>query len=402
MQRLLYNAANLNGTVQVKSMENQENKKIVVLQVLPELGQGGVELGTIEIASELQKQGIENYVASEGGRMEYNLERIKVKHFTLPLKTKNIFKMYLNSLRLARIIKKYGITIVHARSRAPAWSAYWAAKRCGVHFVTTFHGTYGLGPWGIKKFYNKIMTYGERVIAISNHIKQHILQNYKTDESKIRLIHRCVNMENFNVETTSAERMIKYLEDNHIPEDKPIVTLIGRLTNWKGQKLLIEALHLIDNEDFFCVMIGDDQGRKKYSSELRKMIAGYNLTDRFLFIRNVKDIPAAMMVSDVVLSTSIEPEAFGRIAIEGQAMGRVVVASNIGGSVETVIDGVTGRLYESTSAKALAEAIEWALHLSTEEREKIGAAGIKNVKEHFTKQIMCDKTIEVYKELINL
>ena len=398
----MYNTANLNGTVQVKSMENQDNKKIVVLQVLPELGQGGVELGTIEIASELQKRGIENYVASEGGRMEYNLERIKVKHFTLPLKTKNIFKMYLNSLRLARIIKKYGITIVHARSRAPAWSAYWAAKRCGVHFVTTFHGTYGLGPWGIKKFYNKIMTYGERVIAISNHIKQHILKNYKMDESKIRLIHRCVNMENFNVETTSAERMIKYLEDNNIPEDKPIVTLIGRLTNWKGQKLLIEALHLIDNEDFFCVIIGDDQGRKKYSSELRKMIANYNMTDRFLFIRNVKDIPAAMMVSDVVLSTSIEPEAFGRIAIEGQAMGRVVVASNIGGSVETVIDGVTGRLYESTSAKALSEAIDWALHLSTEEREKIGAAGIKNVKEHFTKQIMCDKTIEVYKELINL
>lgn len=383
-------------------MENQDNKKIVVLQVLPELGQGGVELGTIEIASELQKRGIENYVASEGGRMEYNLERIKVKHFTLPLKTKNIFKMYLNSLRLAKIIKKYGITIVHARSRAPAWSAYWAAKRCDVHFVTTFHGTYGLGPWGIKKFYNKIMTYGERVIAISNHIKQHILKNYKTDESKIRLIHRCVNMENFNVETTSAERMIKYLEDNHIPEDKPIVTLIGRLTNWKGQKLLIEALHLIDNEDFFCVIIGDDQGRKKYSSELRKMIANYNMTDRFLFIRNVKDIPAAMMVSDVVLSTSIEPEAFGRIAIEGQAMGRVVVASNIGGSVETVIDGVTGRLYESTSAEALAKAIEWALHLSTAEREKIGAAGIKNVKEHFTKQIMCDKTIAVYKELINL
>ena len=383
-------------------MENQENKKIVVLQVLPELGQGGVELGTIEIASELQKRGIENYVASEGGRMEYNLERIKVKHFTLPLKTKNIFKMYLNSLSLARIIKKYGITIVHARSRAPAWSAYWAAKRCGVHFVTTFHGTYGLGPCGIKKFYNKIMTYGERVIAISNHIKQHILKNYKTDESKIRLIHRCVNMENFNVETTSAERMIKYLEDNHIPEDKPIVTLIGRLTNWKGQKLLIEALHLIDDEDFFCVIIGDDQGRKKYASELRKMIANYNMTDRFLFIRNVKDIPAAMMVSDVVLSPSIEPEAFGRIAIEGQAMGRVVVASNIGGSVETVIDGVTGRLYESTSAQALAEAIEWALHLSTEDREKIGAAGIKNVKEHFTKQIMCDKTIEVYKELINL
>ena len=157
--------------------------------------------------------------------------------------------------------------MVHARSRAPAWSAYWAAKRCGVHFVTTFHGTYGLGPWGIKKIYNKIMTYGERVIAISSHIREHIIKNYKTDPEKIRLIHRCVNVDNFNIETTTAERMIKYLEDNNIPEDKPIVTLIGRLTNWKGQKLLIEALNKIKEKEFFCVLVGDDQGRKKYSAE---------------------------------------------------------------------------------------------------------------------------------------
>lgn len=378
---------------------DNKSKKLVVLQVLPELNQGGVELGTIEIASALQAQGIENYVASAGGRMEYNLDRLKVKHFTLPLKTKNIFKLYINSWRLTKIIKEYGITVVHARSRAPAWSAYWAAKRCGVHFITTFHGTYGLGPWGIKKFYNKIMTYGERVIAISNHIKEHIIQNYGTDESKIRLIARCVNMENFNVETTTAERMIKFLETNEIPEDKPIITLIGRLTNWKGQKLLIEALNKIKDEDFFCLLVGDDQGRVKYTEELHDMIEKYGMDDRFAFVRHVGDVPAVMMVSDVVLSTSIEPEAFGRIAIEGQAMGRVVVASNIGGSKETVIDGVTGKLFESNNPDALAEAICWALHLSKAEREKIGAAAIKNIKEHFTKQIMCDKTIKVYNEV---
>lgn len=381
--------------------EVSENKakKLVVLQVLPELNQGGVELGTTEIASALQEQGIENYVASAGGRMEYNLERIKVKHFTLPLKTKNIFKMYINSLKLSKIIKDHGVTVVHARSRAPAWSAYWAAKRCGVHYVTTFHGTYGLGPWGIKKFYNKIMTYGERVIAISNHIKEHIIKHYGTDESKIRLIARCVNMENFNIETTTAERMIKFLENHGIPEDKPIITLIGRLTNWKGQKLLIEALNKIKTEDFFCVLIGDDQGRVKYTEELHEMIEKYGMTDRFLFIRHESDVPAAMMVSDVVLSTSIEPEAFGRIAIEGQAMGRIVVASNIGGSKETVIDGVTGKLFESGNPDDLAKAIQWALHLSSAERERIGAAAVKNVKEHFTKQIMCDKTIAVYNEV---
>ena len=379
-------------------MENNENK-MVVLQVLPELNQGGVELGTIEIASELQKRGIENYVASSGGRMAYNLERLKVKHFTLPLKTKNIFKLYINSRRLSKIIKEYGITIVHARSRAPAWSAYWAAKRCGVHFMTTFHGTYGLGPWGIKKIYNKVMTYGERVIDISDHIKAHIIKNYGTDESKIRRVSRCVNMENFDVEHISAERMIKLMEENNIPEDKPIVTLIGRLTNWKGQKLLVEALNKIKDEDFHCLLIGDDQGRIKYSEELRQKIEQYGMTDRYTFIRHVSDVPAAMMLSDIVLSTSIEPEAFGRIAIEGQAMGRIVIASNIGGSVETVIDGVTGKLFESGNADDLAKAIHWALHLSKEEKEKIGAAAIKNVKEHFTKQIMCDKTIKVYEEL---
>ncbi|MBR1825092.1 MAG: glycosyltransferase family 4 protein [Alphaproteobacteria bacterium] len=380
----------------------ENNQKPVVLQVLPELNQGGVELGTIEIASELQKRGIENYVASEGGRMQYQLERMKVKHFTLPLKTKNIFKMLVNAKKLEKIIKENGVTIVHARSRAPAWSAYWAAKRCGVHFVTTFHGTYGLGPHGIKKFYNRVMTYGERVIAISNHIKEHIIKNYGTDANKIRLIARCVNMDNFNVEHMTAERIIKFLEDNHLPEDKPLVTLIGRLTNWKGQKLLIEALNKIkDDTDFYCLLIGDDQGRVKYTEELHALIEKYGMNDRFAFIKHTLDVPAAMMVSDVVLSASIEPEAFGRIAIEGQAMGRVVIASNIGGSVETVIDGVTGRLFESENADSLAAALRWGLSLSTEEREKIGAAAIKNVKEHFTKQIMCDKTIKVYEELIN-
>ena len=379
-----------------------EEKKLVVLQVLPELNQGGVELGTIEIASELQKRGIENFVASEGGRMEPALQRLKVKHFTLPLKTKNIFKMYLNSLRLAKIIKKYGITVVHARSRAPAWSAYWASQRCGVHFVTTFHGTYGLGPKGIKKFYNKIMTYGERVIAISEHIKEHIIKNYGVNEDKIRLVHRCVNMENFDVNNISAERMIKLMEENEIPEDKPLITLIGRLTNWKGQKLLLNALEKIKDEDFCALLIGDDQGRTKYSDERKDMVKKFGLEGRVFFIRHVSDVPAAMMISDVVLSTSIEPEAFGRIAIEGQAMGRIVVASNIGGSKETVVDGVTGRLFESNNADDLAEKLRWALHLSVEEREKIGAAAVKNIKDHFTKQIMCDKTLKVYDEILNL
>ncbi len=383
-------------------MNKKEEKKPVVLQILPELGQGGVELGTIEIASELQKKGYTNFVASQGGRLEHSLDRMKVKHFTLPLKTKNPIKMYLNSLKLSKIIKENGINIVHARSRAPAWSAYWAAKRTGVKFLTTFHGTYGLGPKGIKKFYNRVMTYGDLVIAISTHIKNHILQNYNVDESKIRLIHRCVDMERFDVEKMTAERMIKLMEEHNIPEDKKIVLLIGRLTRWKGQKLMIEALKKIKDEDFFCIFVGDDQGREYYTNELKEDIKNKGLEGKFAFIRNIDDVPALMMISDVVVSASIEPEAFGRIAAEGQAMGRIVLASNIGGSLDSVLDGVSGKLFESNNPQALADALHWALNISPEERQKFAQAGIKNIKEHFTKQIMCDKTIAVYNELLNL
>ena len=383
-------------------MENMEEKKPVVLQVLPELDQGGVEIGTIEIASELQKQGYTNFVASEGGRLVHNLERMKVKHFTLPLKTKNPLKMYLNSLKLEKIIKENGINIVHARSRAPAWSAYWAAKRAGVKFLTTFHGTYGLGPKGIKKYYNRVMTYGDLVIAITQHIKQHMIDNYGVDENKIRLVYRCVNVEKFNPDDINVERMIKIMEEHNLPEDKRIVLLVGRLTRWKGQKLLIEALEKIKDRDFFCVFVGDDQGRVAYTQELKDDIKAKGMEGRFAFIRHLDDIPAMMMLSDVVVSASTDPEAFGRIAAEGQAMGKIVVASNIGGSLENIKDGVSGKLFESADASSLADAILWAFDLSKEEREKFAAEGIKNVKENFTKQIMCDKTLSVYKELLNM
>lgn len=383
-------------------MEKMEEKKPVVLQVLPELDQGGVEIGTIEIASELQKKGYTNFVASQGGRLAHSLDRMKVKHFTLPLKTKNPLKMYLNSLKLEKIIRENGINIVHARSRAPAWSAYWAAKRAGVKFLTTFHGTYGLGPKGIKKFYNRVMTYGDLVIAISQHIKQHMIDNYGVDENKIRLVYRCVNTEKFNPDEVNVERMIKIMEDHNLPEDKRIILLVGRLTRWKGQKLLIEALEKIKDKDFFCVFVGDDQGRDYYTNELRETIKEKGMEGRFAFIRHLDDVPAMMMLSDIVVSASTDPEAFGRIAAEGQAMGKIVVASNIGGSLENIKNGISGKLFESGNADSLAETLEWALSLSGEEREKFALEGKKNVKENFTKQIMCDKTLAVYNELLNM
>ena len=237
-------------------VKGKENKP-VVLQVLTELEMGGVEIGTVEIAGGMQKHGITNFVASQGGRLVYDLEKIKVGHLTLPLKTKNIFKMRKNADKLAQFIRENGINIVHARSRAPAWSAYWAAKKAGVHYMTTFHGTYGLGPWGLKKLYNRVMTYGERVIAISEHIKRHILANYKISEDKIRLVHRCVNTEKFSPEAVTPERMINTVRDYNIPDDKKVLLLGGRITRWKGQHLLIEALSKVKNQNYYCIIFGN-------------------------------------------------------------------------------------------------------------------------------------------------
>ena len=380
-------------------VKGKENKP-VVLQVLPELEMGGVEIGTVEIAGGMQKHGITNFVASQGGRLVYDLEKIKVGHLTLPLKTKNIFKMRKNADKLAQFIRENGINIVHARSRAPAWSAYWAAKKAGVHYMTTFHGTYGLGPWGLKKLYNRVMTYGERVIAISEHIKRHILANYKISEDKIRLVHRCVNTEKFSPEAVTPERMINTVRDYNIPGDKKVLLLGGRITRWKGQHLLIEALSKVKNQNYYCIIAGDEQGREEYVKELKGLIAKYGLENRVAIFGKVLDMPALMMVSNVILSTAIEPEAFGRIAIEGQAMGKIVVASNHGGSLDSVIDGKTGRLFYNNNAASLAEAIDWALSLSEGEEEKIAKAAVKNVKDNFTKEIMCAKTIKVYEELM--
>ncbi len=383
-------------------MEKGKDKIPVVLQVLPELEMGGVERGTVEIATDLKKRDIVNFVASQGGRLVYDLEKAKIKHFTLPLKTKNPFKMYSNSKKLEKIIKENGINIVHARSRAPAWSAYWAAKRTGVKFMTTFHGTYGLGPCGIKKLYNRVMTYGKLVITISEHIKKHILSNYKVDENKIRLIHRCVDIEKFSPEAVTQERMIKTVKDYNIPEDKPVILLGGRITRWKGQHLLVEALSLMKNQNYYCIIAGDEQGREDYVKELKLKAKKYGIENKVSVFGKVLDMPALMMVSNVVLSTAIEPEAFGRISIEGQALGKIVVASNIGGSVETIRDGETGKLFYSNNAQSLAEAIDWALDLPIHEIEKISKAAIKNVRDNFTKQIMCDKTVKVYEEILNL
>ncbi len=378
------------------------SKKPIILQVLPEMQVGGVELGTLEIATGLQKEGIRNFVASQGGRMLYELDKIKVQHFTLPLKSKNPIVGLFNYFSLKKIIIENDINIVHARSRAPAWSAYFAAKKCGVKFVTTYHGKYGLGPMGIKKIYNKVMTYGKLVIAISEHIKKHIISEYNVNEKKIRLIHRCVNLDRFSPNAVSQERVIKAINTFSIPEDKKVLLLHGRITRWKGHTLLLDALHKVKGDDWICLISGSDQGRKYFVDELKAQVMDLELEEKVKFIGFYNDPQALLMLADVVLSTAIEPEAFGRVSIEAQAMGKIVVASNHGGSLENIIDGVSGKLYENKNAQALAETIEWALNMSEKERTEMSKAAQKNAKDNFSIDVMCKKTIEVYNEVLKM
>jgi len=383
-------------------MSKDKVKNPVVLQILPELNQGGVELGTIQVAEALTNKGYKNYVASLGGRMEHQLERLGVRHIKLPLKTKNPIKILINAYKLTKIIKEEGINIVHARSRAPAWSAYIAAKKAKVTYVTTFHGTYGLGPLKIKRIYNRVMTLGKKVIVISSHIKKHVMKYYNIPEERLVFIHRCVDVEKFNPKKISQERQKTMIEQYEIPTDKKIILLIGRLTRWKGQELLIDALAKIkDRDDFHCVFTGDDQGRTEYSQGLIQKIKDNDMNSMFTFIKHTDDVPALMKVCDIVVSASIEPEAFGRIAAEGEAMGKIVLASNIGGSLDNLKDNVTGRHFISGNADDLSQKIIWALELNETQRREISKNAQNYIKENFTKEIMCDKTLKLYQELIN-
>ncbi|MFI3242164.1 MAG: glycosyltransferase family 4 protein [Alphaproteobacteria bacterium] len=377
-------------------------EELVVLQVLPEMEHGGVEVGTVEIATGLQKAGIRNFVASRGGRMLYELDKIKVQHFTLPLKTKNPIQGIVNYFSLKKIIKEHGINVVHARSRAPAWSAYFAAKKCGVKFITTFHGKYKFGPLSIKKVYNKVMTYGRLIIVISEHIKKHLINDYNVDKKKLRLVHRCVNIERFSPDSISEERIINVIKSYNIPDDKKILLLNGRITRWKGHTLLLDALAKLEEKDWLCIISGSDQGRKYFVDELKEKVMELGLEDKVKFIGFCSDIPALLSVSDVVFSTAIEPEAFGRASIEAQAMGKIIIASNHGGSLENIVDGITGRLYENKNPDALASAIRWAFKLTDSQKKIIAKAAQKNVEDNFSVDAMCKKTIDVYKELIKL
>lgn len=371
-----------------------------ILQVLPRLETGGVERGTIEVAQAIVDAGWRAIVASQGGRMEHELDRIGAEHITLPLASKHPWVIRRNGKALTRIIREQGISLVHARSRAPAWSALQAARAAGVPFVTTFHGTYNLGWFGLKRRYNAVMTMGDRVIAISEFIRWHMIKTYGVDDERVRVVHRGVDFSRFDPLKVSAERMIALSAHWRLSDDEPVIMLPGRLTRWKGQLLLIEALSRLKDLRFRCVLVGSDQGRTAYRQELEQAIDKAGLRDRVQIAEDCHDMPAAYMLADVVVSASTDPEAFGRVAAEAQAMGRPVVAPDHGAAPEIVQHHETGWLFAAMHPGSLADMLREALTLSSKARSDFAVRAMSHARAHFSKDSMCAKTLDVYREVL--
>ncbi len=386
-----------------ESPSQSSERFATVLQVLPAMAEsgGGVERGTVEIAKAITDAGGRAVVASSGGRMTHDLRRVGAEHITLPLDSKNPFVIYANINRLAQLVRSYEVDIIHARSRAPAWSAYYAARRTGCHFVTTFHGTYGI-EHPLKRHYNKIMTYGERVIAISSFIAGHIRQQYGTPSSHIRTIHRGVDLDRFSPKKVSAERVVMLANRWRLTDGYPVIMLPGRLTRWKGQGVFIKAIAKLNRRDIRCLIVGSDQGRTEYRHELEALIEQYDLGEVMRLVDYCDDMPAAYMLADVVVSASTDPEAFGRVIAEAQALGRLVIGPDHGGAKEQIIENETGWLVPPNDPDALAEYIKRSLEYDTAARNRAAARAIVNIRANFSKQSMCDKTLEVYDEVLQL
>ena len=378
-----------------------------VLQVIPKLGYGGAETGCYDIAHYLPENNCQSFIVTSGGELIKFIDKKKVKLIRLPVHSKNPLLILINSIILVGIILFFNISIVHARSRAPAWSCFIATKLTRRKFVTTFHGTYNFSG-KLKKFYNSIMVRSDLIIAGSNFIFSHIKENYSKYfkvKKKFLVIFRGINVDYYDSSTKLENEEKMLLKKWEIKKEKKIILMPGRLTSWKGQELLIEAINLVKielgYEAFHVVILGSDQGRDLYKKKLIRLTEQYRLTNQIKFIDHCDDMALAYKVSDVVVSPSIEPEAFGRIAVEAQSMEKLIIASNIGGSNETIVNEKTGFLFDSGNANSLSQKIIRAITMDEISLKLMGQEGRKNVIKKFNVEKMCFSTYSEYKRLLN-
>ena len=384
-------------------------KNIKVLQVIPRLGYGGAETGCYDLAHFLYEQGCKSYIATSGGELLKFINKKKVKVFRLPTHSKNPILILFNTIIISFIIIAYNINIVHVRSRAPAWSCLLATKLTFRKLVSTFHGTYNFNN-KLKKFYNSIMVRSDLVIAGSNFIFSHINENYGKffleNKRKLLVIFRGINTNYFNPQKISPIKLDKFSKQNNIDRNKFIILLPGRLTYWKGQKIFIEAIKLLyeksDIPSFEAIVLGNEQGRNVYKKQLIDLVLKHRLNKVIKFIDHCKEMPVAYGISNLVCSCSLEPEAFGRIAVEAQSMQIPIIASDIGGSKETIIKDKTGYLYKNKDPIDLANSIAEVMQKKYDLLQSLGIEGRKNVLKRFDVDKMCQTTFTEYKKLIKL
>jgi len=383
------------------------SSKLKVLHVIPRLGYGGAEIGCYDLAHYLKEQKSSSFIATSGGELLKYIDKKKVKLFRLPVHSKNPLLILINIFILTFIVLFYKINILHVRSRAPAWSCYYVSKITRCKLVTTFHGTYNFNS-SIKKKYNAIMLKSDCVIAGSNFIFSHIKEKYPEYISRIKkflVIFRGINTEYYDPDNIKESDRIKFLKKLNIEGNKKIILMPGRLTEWKGQEIFIEALNDLKTKygykNFIAILLGPDQGRKIYKKKLIRLIERFRLNNEVIFLEHAPSMPVAYSVSNVIVSASIEPEAFGRISVEAQSMKKPIVASDIGGSRETIVDNKTGLLFSSSDHHSLSEKLDFIFRLDDTSLNVMGNNGRKNVQKKFNVEKMCFSTYSEYKKLIN-
>ena len=371
-----------------------------IVQILPAMVRGGVERGTVETADAIQKHGGRAIVISHGGPMVRHLDRLGVTHHQLDVHSKNPFRWPQIRRRLKAILASEGADLVHVRSRAPAWIALPAAAALGMATVSTVHGRF-IALSAFKRLYNRKLLKTDHVIAISNYVKGLIISQYVGIEDRLTVVHRGVDTDLFSPEKVNQTRIVNFVESMAIPEDVPVIMLPARATFWKGQRILLQALAKIKDRPFICLMVGAGDGKPAFVSELVRYGQQLGLEGRFRLTPLIDDMPAALMVADVVVMPSITPEPFGRVALEAQAMGRPVVAFDHGGATESIKHGETGWLARPGDVDSLADALVAALTLGPRQRKTLAAAARQHIEAHFSTETMCRETIKIYRRVLD-
>jgi glycosyltransferase involved in cell wall biosynthesis len=374
-----------------------------LLQVVPRLETGGAEQTTLDVAAAVRAAGGRALVASMGGRMETALLACGAELERMTVHSKNPLVIIGNALRLAGMIRRRKVSLVHVRSRAPAFSVLLAARLTGAPVIATYHGVYNAKS-ALKRWYNGVMTRGEVVIANSEFTRRHVIAQHRVDPDKVMAIPRGVDIARFDPAAVSGERKAALAADWGLkPADRRVkILLAGRLTRWKGQALAVEAaaeLKARGVRDFLMILAGDSQGRSGYLAELETAIGEKGLGDNVRIVGHCADMPAAYALCDLAIAPSLDPEAFGRTAVEPQAMGVPVIAADHGATRETVV-GETGWLVKPGDAVAWADALEAAIAAGPEERARMGAAAAERARRLYSVQAMCAATLAVYAQVL--